>query len=79
MASNAFIIAHDNIFNRAILKNNAQYFNNNKDVAKYINTLKKTEHLHLVENNYNCIVKSFTWDIINNNYLDFFNECLAIK
>ena len=42
MASNAFVIANDNIFNRSILGNDAVYFKTSKDVESTLKLEKKT-------------------------------------
>lgn len=36
MASKAFVVAHENVFNQSILKNNALYFSSSEDVANII-------------------------------------------
>ncbi|MFL9845195.1 DUF1972 domain-containing protein [Flavobacterium rhizosphaerae] len=77
MASKAFILAHNNDFNRAILKDNAYYFANAEEVAKLLTSTKKEDNLLKVENNYNAIIKEFNWDKVNGEYLQFFEECLA--
>ncbi|MFP9115050.1 DUF1972 domain-containing protein [Flavobacterium sp. RHBU_3] len=79
MASRAFILAHNNDFNRGILKDNSYYFSNSAEVASLVSSLKKEDNLHMVENNYNAIVQDFNWDKVNGQYLQFFEECLAEK
>ena len=41
MASKAFVIAHDNGFNKAILKENGHYFSNSQEVKNILDTIKK--------------------------------------
>lgn len=77
MASNAFIIAHDNHFNKAILKENGYYFSNPADVKNILDTIKKNDNLQLVQNNFNAIENEFNWDKINGEYLQLFEECLS--
>lgn len=79
MASNAFILAHNNDFNKAILKDNAYYFASPAEVAALVTTLKKEDNTTKVENNYNAIVHDFNWEKINGQYLQFFEDCLAKK
>jgi glycosyltransferase involved in cell wall biosynthesis len=43
MASNAFIIAHDNHFNKTILQQNGYYFSNPADIKNIIDRIKKNE------------------------------------
>ena len=77
MASKALIIAHENNFNKGILKNNAYYFSNATDVKNILKEIKKNNNLRLVENNYEAIVKEFNWEKINGEYLQLFEECYS--
>ncbi len=70
MASNSFIIAHNNAFNKGVLGEDAKYFNSSEDVALAM-ALKKSDHLNFLESNRNKIDTSFTWNIINKKYEDF--------
>ena len=38
MASNALIIAHNNIFNKSILENEAMYFENSSEISILLNS-----------------------------------------
>ena len=75
MASNALIAAHDNDFNRAILKENGYYFSNPIEVKNLLQTIKKNDNLPLLQNNYEAIVKEFNLEKINGDYLQLFDEC----
>ena len=77
MASNAFIIAHNNHFNKAILKENGYYFSNPTDLKNILDTIKKNDNLQLVQNNFDAIENEFNWDKINGEYLQLFEECLS--
>jgi len=77
MASRAFIIAHNNHFNKAILKENGYYFSNPTDVKNILDTIKKNDNLQLVQNNFDAIENEFNWDKINGEYLQLFEECLS--
>ena len=79
MASKAFILAHNNDFNKGILKNNAYYFSTPNEVANFVKTLKKSDNLQLIENNYKAIIEDFNWEKINGDYLQFFKKCLTDK
>ena len=79
MASKALIIAHDNQFSRAVLEQDAFYFKNPKEVSNYLNTTKKAKHLEKIEACYLKVKNHYQWDKINQEYLDFFNECLPPK
>ncbi|MFT3794539.1 DUF1972 domain-containing protein [Flavobacterium sp.] len=77
MASQALIAAHNNDFNRGVLKDNAFYFANPKEVKNLLGTIKKSDNLRLVENNYTAIENDFNWEKINGAYLKLFEDCFA--
>lgn len=76
MASQAFIIAHNNDFNKGVLKENAYYFSNPSEVKKILNTIKKSDNLHFIKNNYQAIANDFNWEKINGDYLQLFEKCM---
>lgn len=76
MASKALIASHNNLFNKGILNENAFYFSTPDEVKKILNTVKKSDNLQFVENNYLEIATSFKWEQINEQYLQFFKQCL---
>lgn len=77
MGSGALIIAHNNIFNKTILKENAYYFYTSKDVSFYIEKLNKLkQQKHKIDNNFKKIKEDFNTETINLSYLNFFKECL---
>lgn len=76
MASKALIAAHNNDFNKGVLMENAYYFSNAEEVKKILNTVKKIDNLQFVENNYVAIASTFNWEKINEQYLQFFKQCL---
>lgn len=75
MASNALIVANDNIFNKSILENDALYFSNSDDVSNVLLKSKKDFTL-LLSNNKEKINKIYDWNIINNKYEVFMKESL---
>lgn len=77
MASRALIIAHDNIFNKAILQENAFYFSNAQEVKELFLTVNKEMNSNFVQNNFDTIVNDFNWDKINGDYLQLFEECMS--
>jgi glycosyltransferase involved in cell wall biosynthesis len=77
MASQALVIAHNNDFNKAILKENGIYFSNPVEVKNILETIKKNDNLQKVKNNYQAIEKEFNWNKINGEYLQLFEECFA--
>lgn len=77
MASQAFVVAHDNPFNKGILKDNSYYFSSWKDVKNILETIQKKDNLQKVQDNYQQIVNEFNWDKINGRYLEFITECFS--
>ncbi|MGX7667841.1 DUF1972 domain-containing protein [Flavobacterium pedocola] len=77
MASKAFIMAHNNDFNRAILKENAYYFSNSKEVKNLLLQVKKNDNLQRIQNNFTAIAEEFNWDKINGQYLQLFQQSLT--
>ena len=76
MASRALILAHDNRFNKAILKDNAFYFSNVNEVKELLLTVKKADNSNRIQNNFETIVNEFNWDKINGDYLCLFEKSL---
>ncbi len=80
MASNALIIAHNNPFNKAILNEDAAYFDNNRDVKDMLN---KDEYFAskgpYTENNKNKITMNFSWSTINSKYEEYLIKGLQEK
>lgn len=77
MASKALIAAHNNDFNKGILKENGYYFSNPAEVKNILKTIRKSDNLQLVANNYKAIINDFNWNKINGQYLQLFEECLS--
>ena len=75
MALKAPLAAHDNDFNRSVLKENASYFSNAKEVSDIISSgnFKREEH---IKNNYEAILHEYNWEKIATQYEDYFMECL---
>jgi glycosyltransferase involved in cell wall biosynthesis len=77
MASKALVIAHDNDFNKAILKENAYFFLDAHDVKKILTRTKKSDNLRLIQNNIDAIAGEFNWNKINGEYLQLFEDKLS--
>ncbi len=75
MASNALIIAHDNEFNKSILKHDGFYFKNSNDIENIIKRIKKQDFLFKINSNLIKIKSYYNTSNINKEYLTFFNEC----
>lgn len=79
MVTETLIVANSNEFNKSILVDNAYYFDDKNDVAKFCNILQKSNHKGIISNNLKSIQSNFNWSKINNQYLNLFHECLDKK
>ncbi len=80
MASECFIIAHNNVFNRSILEDDACYFDNEHQIAELLNIKKQDENIRLkLAKNKNKIIDKYSWDTINKSYLDYITQCFEEK
>lgn len=77
MASKALIAAHNNDFNKGVLKENAIYFKNAEEVKDLIEKTAKKDNLHFIQNNFESIINDFNWEKINGEYLQLLEECLS--
>nr|WP_314839954.1 DUF1972 domain-containing protein [uncultured Flavobacterium sp.] len=77
MAAKALISAHRNEFNQAILKENAFYFSNANEVQKLRETVHKSHHNQIVQDNFDTIIQEFNWNKINESYLTLFKKSLS--
>ena len=76
MASDAVIAAHDNVFNRAVLNDDAFYFKSIAEVQHLVvksNGFDETERM--VKNNFVKIDKLYNWPCILNMYEEFIADC----
>ncbi len=70
MASHSLIVAHDNQFNKYILKDEAFYFHDAEEVATILKKITtKQDHQTFLKDNLEKIKNVYSWDIINNSYL----------
>ena len=76
MASGALIAAHDNIFNRVVLGNDAFYFTNATEVKRVLenDSCKKLKNI-LVSRNLEKIKQHYDWNLIINAYEEFICHC----
>ena len=81
MASNCLICANENIFNKAILEEDAYYFTKSRDVSLMLDTHYKSGDSNqlILKNNSLKIQEKYSWTIINKAYLDFIHECFSKK
>ncbi|HTE26591.1 DUF1972 domain-containing protein [Flavitalea sp.] len=80
MGCHCYIVAHDNIFNRAILGENANYFLNEEDVNRAIDIghdpeLRKKNG----DKNVEKITQEYRWQIIIDKYESLFIEALKSR
>ncbi len=77
MASQAFIAAHDNDFNKGVLGQNGVYFSSPEEVKNILLSQGKSNNLQRIRNNFEEIEQEYNWEKINGRYLALFEECLA--
>ena len=75
MASEALIVAHQNVFNRSILTDEAFYFKNAIEVSEVLRHRKK-DHMELVKSNLLKVEQHYSWERINSQYESYLNSCL---
>jgi glycosyltransferase involved in cell wall biosynthesis len=81
MSSGAFIMAHNNLFNRDVLGENAFYFDNNQDVANIIDgtTEVESKRATFINDNKIKIENEYNWQKIASEYETMFKQCLSEK
>jgi glycosyltransferase involved in cell wall biosynthesis len=77
MGSGNLIIAHNNIFNKAVLKEDGFYFFTPEDVSFYLKNKNKENEMLKIENNKLKILNEYDINKINNSYFTYFHECLS--
>ena len=63
MASQCLIMAHDNVFNKTILKNNAYYFSTRNDIRHFVENISmhQEQKEHFVTENLQTIATHYQW------------------
>lgn len=80
MSSNTLIIAQNNVFNKAVLQNNAYYFDTAAEVTEYSNTLCKNGSAEqMIAANASKIERDYSWNKVISDYETFFLNCYANK
>lgn len=74
MAHSCPLAAHDNEFNRAVLQDDAFYFNTAEDVLRIINE-QGGDQVNMVHNNLKKIEDEFNWPAIITEYEEFIIDC----
>ncbi|MEZ4792901.1 MAG: DUF1972 domain-containing protein [Gelidibacter sp.] len=76
MASNALIVANDNVFNKSILETDAIYFESHSDIERILIDDKAFGNKPtFTDKNAMKIKKSYSWESINAAYEDFILNC----
>ncbi len=76
MASNAYIAAHDNPFNRNVLGKEGFYFKTREDVKRLIKNYTDEYREEFIEKNRQKIKEIYNWEKVSKAYLDVFEEVL---
>lgn len=76
MGCNALIIAHDNIFNKAVLEEEGYYFSNMIDIKNHLLEKNKLFEKEKLNTNRIKINQQYNINNVNSSYLSFFYECL---
>lgn len=82
MASDCFILAHDNIFNRAVLKDNAVYYSSSEQVVSVLNRMDDivVQHKNLyIANNLEEIRVEYSWEKLVDEHEKYFEWLLEQK
>lgn len=79
MASGAYICANNNIFNKTILEDDALYFKTSDEVRQVLELFSKEskEAREMVDSNNKKILNLYSWDLINQAYLELMEKCLS--
>jgi glycosyltransferase involved in cell wall biosynthesis len=80
MASRSLVVAHDNLFNRAVLQQDAYYFASPNEVREIIeNTHRNGREMVMINNNLQKIKEQFSWENVIKKYEDFIQRCVLEK
>ncbi|MEO6541428.1 MAG: DUF1972 domain-containing protein [Ferruginibacter sp.] len=75
MAHGCPVVSHDNDFNRAVLQEDAFYFDTAGAVLQIVNRHKEADTRVMVKNNLKKIEEQFNWPGIITRYEDFIIDC----
>lgn len=82
MATGCFIFAHDNIFNRAVLKENAFYYPSADKVTEYLNridTIAEGSKIQYTARNIEVIRNEYSWESLIDKHEKYFYWLLSQK
>jgi hypothetical protein len=67
MASYALIVAHENVFNKAILEDDAFYFSKPEDIQKLLSSgVERSNYEYMLQHNAEKITTGYSWNHILN-------------
>ena len=79
MASGCFVLAHDNIFNRAVLKENSLYYGSAEKVTEILNDIDNICEKYkqgYTEANIEEIKNEYSWEHLVDQHEQYFKELL---
>lgn len=80
MASQALIMAHDNIFNRSVLGEDAFYFSSPADISSVLDRrLRKGDYQAFLQNNNAKIKEKYSWEYITTLLEEYLTEALRMR
>lgn len=80
MASECFILSHDNVFNRTVLGENALFYSSSGDVSQLLNDILDLIETHkqlFTQNNLNVIRAQYSWEKLVDEHEKYFEEILS--
>lgn len=77
MAVGANIVAHDNIFNKSVLQNKAQFFTKSDDLITTINESENKDFSYYRNSVVKIIKNQYSWDKIINQHIRLFEKILS--
>ncbi len=78
MASGAYIVAHGNEFNEAILEGDAKYFTDAATLTALLNApaIEDSARVQAIENNNQKVINIYNWNLIADKYEQLFKKLL---
>ena len=76
MATNVYIVAHDNIFNRNVIGSNGSYFSTKEEISTYIKDYHAGMQNEQIIHNRKKIEKEFRWENVAQKYIKLFKKLI---
>lgn len=77
MACKVPICAHDNVFNRSVLAENAHYFLDSSTISRLLDEIEEQDHADWIQQNQKRILNHYHWEGIVNSYEELFLNLLV--